>query len=105
MHLSVIDLLLYKINEVDFLCCLIGFRFIIFNVTCIQSNPYTGDQDGRVWGGGAHLSLHKHNYECNNSHGKLTRNLQKDSYITKAARKIYTELGRMGRNTSGWIYK
>ena len=46
----------------------------------------------------------RHSYECNNSHGKLTRNLQKDSYITKAARKIYTELGRIGRNTSGWIY-
>lgn len=57
-----------------------------------------------VFGGcGAHLSLHKHNYEYNNSNRKLTRNLQ-NSYITKATRKIYTELCTMGRNTSCWTY-
>lgn len=49
------------------------------------------DQDGRVREHGAHSTYKqiKSTNMRNNSHWKLTENWQKDSFTTKAARKIH----------------
>ena len=38
----------------------------------------------------------------NNTHGKLTKAWKKDYHTTKAVKKVYTKLGRMGRETVRW---
>ena len=53
----------------------------------------------QIRGHGAHFrqqTEQKYIYIWNNSHGKLTGNQHKNSYKTKAARKISMELGGMG---------
>ena len=55
------------------------------------------DKDGRVEGCETHLppqNPSKINLHVENSHGKLIGNRKKNSYTTKAARKISTSSGR-----------
>lgn len=59
-----------------------------------------GYQDGRVGGHQAHLAPpthQKYRYMWKNSQRKRTGDYQKDCYTTKTVKKIYTGLGREGR--------